>query len=157
MKNLRSIFSILAMSLIMFSCNEDNDKAEVVNEIKRTETITLPAKGGENARGEISGTIEFTFDENSEVVTNIAMSPNLSAYLDLTDDQLEQMVEAQVLGEGDNKDKHDHATCISGCNAAYTNADGTKKPGRGACKFNCWVSTTVQLVKALAPAIVAAM
>ena len=150
MKNLKSIFSVLAMFLIMFSCNEDNEKAEVTNEIKRVETITLPAKGGASAKGEVSGTLEFTFDENSEVVTDITMSPNLSDYLDLTDDELEMMVNNETQATAEGAGEHDHATCIAGCNTQYTNADGTKKPGRGNCKFNCWVSTTVQIVKAVA-------
>lgn len=138
------------MSLMMFSCNEDNEKAEVTNEIKRVETITLPAKGGANARGEVSGTLEFTFDENSEVVTDITMSSNLSDYLDLTDDELETMVNNEIQATATGTGEHDHATCISGCNTQFTNADGTKKPGRGACKFNCWVSTTVKILEHVA-------
>lgn len=151
MKNLKSIFSVLAMALIMFSCNEDNEKAVAANETKRVETISLPAKDGANAKGAITGTLEFTFDENSEVVTDIVMSPNLSDYLDLTDDQLETMVNNEIQSTAVGAPEHDHATCISGCNTTFTNADGTKKPGRGACKFNCWVSTTVQIIKHLSP------
>ncbi len=78
------------------------------------------------------------------------MSPNLSDYLDLTDDELETMVNNEVQATTAGTGEHDHASCIQGCNTTYTNADGTKKPGRGACKFNCWVSTTVQVVKAIA-------
>lgn len=147
MKNFKSIFSVLVMSLMMFSCNESNQREEVTNEIKRVETIILP---GTNAKGEISGTVEFTFNENSEAVTDIVMSPNLSDYLNLSDEELEVMVNNEVQATTAGAGEHDHASCIQGCNTTYTNADGTKKPGRGACKFNCWVSTTVQVLKAVA-------
>lgn len=29
--------------------------------------------------------------------------------------------------------------CLKGCRAEFTNADGSKKPGRGGCKVTCWI------------------
>ncbi|WP_298144942.1 hypothetical protein [Flavobacterium sp.] len=43
-----------------------------------------------------------------------------------------------------------HSQCIDNCNKKYTSPDGERLPGRGACKFNCWVSTTVRILEAIA-------
>lgn len=44
----------------------------------------------------------------------------------------------------------DHAGCIEWCKGKYTDEEGNKKRGRGACKANCWVSTAVRVLEAVA-------
>lgn len=40
--------------------------------------------------------------------------------------------------------------CISGCNSSFTDNNGDKISGRGACKGNCWVDTAVSVLEAVA-------
>ncbi len=50
----------------------------------------------------------------------------------------------------DEAEQNQHSKCIAACNANFTNPDGTKMPGRGACKANCWIDTTVRILEAAA-------
>lgn len=45
---------------------------------------------------------------------------------------------------------HNHSECIENCNDKYTDKEGNKKKGRGACKFNCWVETVKEIIDDLA-------
>lgn len=50
------------------------------------------------------------------------------------------------------------AKCLQGCNDSYTAEDGTKLPGRGKCKFNCWVDAIAgRLIEAIVPALLDAV
>jgi hypothetical protein len=46
--------------------------------------------------------------------------------------------------------KGEHSDCISGCNSSFTDDNGDKISGRGACKGNCWVDTAVRVLEAAA-------
>ena len=144
------ILAFAIVGIVLFSCEKDN--------VNTSEDITYKVQkfsfnnpNSRNTEPEIVN-IEFAFNTTSEEVIGIHASQNLLDYLNMSDDELESFVFEQMRDEAEaNGSTHDHSTCIQGCIQNYTNEDGTKKPGRGACKFNCWVSTAVQVIQAIAP------
>ena len=142
------VFAIVG--LVLFSCEKENVKTneDITYKVEKFSFNNPNSKGSEIEMVEI----EFAFNTNSEEVVAIKASENLLDYLNMTDDELESYVFEQMRTEAQgNESSHDHSSCIQGCIENYTNEDGTKKPGRGACKFNCWVSTAVQIIQAIAP------
>ena len=138
--------------MFLTSCQTENTETDIIT--KKVEKISLFGKNVNGKMAPINGTIEFEFNETTEQVVGINASQNILVYLNMTDDQLETYVYQQMnVAESTSSDKpkHDHASCISNCIKEYTNPDGTKKPGRGNCKFNCWVSTAVQIITVIAP------
>lgn len=156
-KRLSKITLIAATFFVLFysvySCTNSNDEISKNELTAKVVKINLQnAKVGSNFNSDV----EFIFDEVTETVVDINASQDLLNYINMTDDQLDDYVMQQMekAADGDDdKPKHDHATCMQGCYDKFTNADGTKKPGRGGCRFACWTSTAVQIIEAIGPAL----
>ena len=88
--------------------------------------MVIPDKG--------EGLISMEFTENILTVANI--KPNYFTTINTT----------SVFDSQPSK----FSDCIKWCNETYTDADGNKKPGRGTCKFGCWLGGTIQIMEAVA-------
>jgi hypothetical protein len=101
----------------------------------------------------------LTYDNNLDQIVDYDFSDNLFSDYNINEQALRNLIDAEVNGviiknsdPGDNDGElSPHAACIEWCNDHYTDSDGNKIPGRGACKANCWVDTFVRLVDALVP------
>ncbi|UMY66509.1 MULTISPECIES: hypothetical protein [unclassified Flavobacterium] len=57
--------------------------------------------------------------------------------------------------DGDGDPDFNYARCIEDCMKTYTAPDGTKLPGRGACKFGCFMNAIGSaVVNAVIPALI---
>lgn len=150
------VFTVLLTMTVFFanflySCSNEDNSIQEESLLVEKRTFTFE---GARTDGSLDLSVEFIYDEINEEPVSIIASDDMLNYLDMTDDELEQYVDQQMQTYGDGDDdgdtkEHNHADCISTCMEKYTNEDGTKKPGRGACKFNCWVSTAVQIIEAI--------
>ena len=53
--------------------------------------------------------------------------------------QFETDLENGLYQDNGNAQIEGLSTCLQQCKADHTDANGNKMPGRGACKFGCWV------------------
>lgn len=172
MRNFKQIFEVLFISSILVfavSCS-DKKESEPTNYTEVVETILeLPRKDGSGEMETLKVTFIGTFDEEGNWI-NKEVSKNVLDYLELdsqlsfenfvedkiAEKQLERALVARNANSSDSdvdteiNEEGNHAECISGCNDKYTDAQGNKMRGRGACKFHCWVETSVRLVEAIA-------
>lgn len=169
MKNFRNFLNVFLFSgIIAFavSCNEKRDEEpSVYTEVVET-VLELPRKDG-NGMEKLNVTFKGTFDEEGNWISK-EVSKNVLDYFGL-DSQLsfenfvenkvaeQQMAKAltarnanfsETYAEADGD--HNHSKCIENCNDKYTDKDGNKLKGRGACKFNCWVETVKEIIDDLA-------
>lgn len=175
----RTIFSIFGMALLatgFVACSSDgaNSTSTTTNESMTTSS----AKNGEEVRlgiripieelryFPVSDNIFVTVDLENETVKDIEFSNDLLEIVDVTEDELIDRfqkftngsfftLDMKTLGGDPLKDNigHQHNLCIEACNNEYTNADGSKKKGRGTCKFGCWANTVGEVIKKLTPVI----
>lgn len=167
------VLSILIFSAFFMSCHEDQ------SEILSKESSTLKSRSSlvnlnlpfyansyeENNLRTESGEFRFTkdgneyiteiivtYDDSNENLIKISISDNFLIVLDVDITEIENAIIEEV-----NSDKEggprlsEHAACIEWCKKNYTDADGNKIEGRGACKANCWVDTAIRVLEALSP------
>lgn len=169
MKNFRNFLNVFLFSgIIAFavSCNEKrNEEPSVYTEVVET-VLELPRKDGKGME-KLNVTFKGTFDEEGNWISK-EVSENVLNYFEL-DSQLsfenfienkvaeQQMAQALVARNANFPEiyaevagDHDHAKCIKDCNDEFTDKEGNKKKGRGACKFNCWVETVKEIIDDLA-------
>ena len=143
---------LFSLSFLTSCSNEQKNERPESNLTSEIATISFP-----NARlsATFDNKVEFFFDEESETVVKIIASDDLLRLYDMTNQEFEDYVfyEMETLTDKDPKKEHDHATCMDKCWDKFTSEDGTKLPGRGGCRFGCWVSTAVQIIEAIADAI----
>lgn len=108
----------------------------------------------------VSGKVSVSYNTNSEKVESYYVSPELLEITGITQHELDNIIEEQIEIENTisaapvqvnmkDYDMTTHAGCIEFCKDKYTNPDGTKIPGRGKCKGNCWIDTAIRIIDAL--------
>lgn len=99
---------------------------------------------------EIQGTITTYWNVELEMPNEVVLSQNLLNALQITQKEFDQKY-SDVTASDPKIDlsPHTHTKCIHSCNEIFTDADGNKKKGRGACKANCWVDTVIRLIEAI--------
>lgn len=96
--------------------------------------------------------IIVTFDTTNENLVNMSVSRDYFRITEVSQNELEDAIITSLSGDDDENDgMSPHASCIESCKDKYTDEEGNKISGRGACKANCWVDTGVKLVAALSP------
>lgn len=145
------------MIYLVCSCEkeESNYRTDELQFFK--ETITISPKTKKSA---VTGTITLEWYENEDNPRSYTISDNLLQFANITKSELDELlIQEQMLinksGDPTEEENNDlspenHAGCIEWCKQKYTDENGEKLPGRGACKANCWVSTTVRVLEAIA-------
>lgn len=162
-----TIFSILGATLLglgLYSCS--NDDTTGVNELEKTNIsknvnrkVTdniqlhelkipladgkLPEKSNFKVLVDLEEETIISYEFDNSIAESLGVKPELF---------LEYFEEA--MGEGaltslnatPKTETISHSECITKCHANFTNEDGTKKPGRGDCKFGCWKDSTIEIL-----------
>lgn len=92
----------------------------------------------------INGELTLNWNQETETANEVLVSTNVLNALDLSQEEFNAKLGDATEGEG-----YGHADCIAGCNKTFTDENGKRIPGRGACKANCWVDTVIRLIDAL--------
>ena len=170
MRKISQLIRLGLLALILCNCNkesvaennESNNVETVSSEHKATPNITtqviksaveVPSatKQGETESILVTFTIKVN-EETGEIVSK-EVSENLLERLHLkTQEEFQDFIAQEILkkekarqtarrGEGET-----HAACITNCYKDFTDENGDKKAGRGACKAGCWVDTVVEII-----------
>lgn len=84
------------------------------------------------------------FDLEQEKPIELIASENLLSLINMTNDEFVAEVERNMY----LKTFGNHSSCIEDCKDKYTDDNGNKIKGRGACKANCWIDTAVAVLEA---------
>lgn len=151
---IKNLFKFLPVALFGFclvlsfcSKNDETDltngnsaKSAEIEDITETWPFTLEVDGQT-----INGELTLDWNHETETANEILVSGNVLSDLDLSQEDFNSKLGDATEGEG-----YGHAGCIAGCNDKYTDENGNKIRGRGACKANCWVETAVRILEAVA-------
>lgn len=159
MRHIKQLFSVGLFALILCSCNKEttadqnvSNDPHITTEVIKT-AVVLPSdkKQGETETLLVTFTIKVN-EQTGELISK-EVSENLLQRLHLkTQKDFQNLIAKEILkkeeasktarrGEGET-----HSDCINGCNERYTDADGNKIKGRGACRANCWVDTIIEVI-----------
>ena len=112
--------------------------------ITLTRTLGVATRSGEPA------TFTAVFDLKTETLVSYSASPALLETVQMTTTELDNHLRREMGPvynlEPDIQNSYSHSDCIRGCYNDYE-----KGQGRGRCKFNCWVDTVMEFIKALVP------
>lgn len=95
----------------------------------------------------INGELTLNWNHETETANEVLVSTNVLNALDLSQEEFNAK-----LGDATKSQRGElspHAACIQWCRDNYTDENGKRIPGRGACKANCWVDTVIRLIDAL--------
>jgi hypothetical protein len=178
MKTVKRLLVLVMISCAAVSCSNDSDM-DYSNEDNASGVNTIEVKDGASPdeipkttsdhndflifKTEISvenpktneiqeGIVTVRLDAVSEELVDIIVADELLDFAGITQAEFDIEIITYGPGDGDedpNEDLSPHTACIEGCKDKYTDEDGNKIKGRGACKGNCWVDTTVRLFKAI--------
>lgn len=160
MKKKLNFLILLVLLIGSISCEKDNSiPDEQSYEIVK---LNFDSKSQMSKSDELDLYLEATFDKETETLIKYNASNDLLNLLKLSQNELDKLLlqnmgESFYLNEQLIVQKGEHSDCISGCNDKFTDDDGNKIKGRGACKFNCWVDTVKDIIVAVAPAVIAAL
>ena len=159
------LLSLLFIIIIFNSCSKESELNNIDNQIIESESkifetefiVDSKFQSGE----ELDLTLTAEFNLESETLIKYTPSEDLLNLMNLNEIEFEQFLKdtmgASYYLESDKIAKGDHSECIDGCNEEYTDSDGNKIKGRGACKANCWLrSISEALIKAI-PSVIAAL
>ena len=168
MNKLHFFVLALFLSIIFVSCNEKTDvipnQSEFVNitipDMYQTDYSTARTESDEThevvARiirkdgTEVVGKMRITFpSSDQEKLTKFEMSSNLIEEANLSSDFWIQLAKKK----SSNKVQKVESSCIASCQEQYTDKDGNKIEGRGACKAECWAKTAAAVITAAAAVI----
>lgn len=94
----------------------------------------------------------------TEKLISYSVSPELLKSINMSaeelDDYLKEKTGTIYYLENAPATRGVHADCITDCYKNFTKEDGTKIKGRGSCKAGCWVDSAVEVIKAVAEAVV---
>ncbi|MGR7812210.1 hypothetical protein [Lacinutrix undariae] len=162
---MRFIKKILLFSLLItiFSCSNENENITESQNLEVIKTqFNLNSTNNLRTTKSLDIGLEATFDLEKETLIGFVASEDLLKTLKMSQLELEthlknEMGDLYYLNDPafandveEDEKKHNHAACIQGCITKYTDENGEKIKGRGACKANCWVSTAVDVIKAAA-------
>lgn len=146
----------IAISLLFFACNTDEKLSSQTEDVLPESGIlelTRPIQVGPEARS-VSYSLIAKFDMESEKLISYSVSPELLKSINMSAEELDNYLKEKmgtIYYLGDNPvTRGEHANCIEMCKDKYTDSDGNKIKGRGACKANCWVDTIVEVLKSIA-------
>lgn len=148
-----TLFFILPLFFIACNTDESSEMEDVFPESGILE-FTRPIHVGPESRS-VSYTLTAKFDVESEKLIDYSVSPELLKSIDMSAEELDNYLKEKMgtiynLGNVPTT-RGEHANCIEMCKDKYTDSDGNKIKGRGACKANCWVDTGVKILEALSP------
>src|SRR5690606_29828033 len=113
-----------------------------------------------------SDNIFVSVDLEDAVIKDIEFSRELLDVIDVTEAELIHSFQKSTGGSCFTLDRktlveseepladnsgHQANVGVEACNDYYTNPDGSKKKGRGMCKFGCWANTVGEVIKKLEP------
>lgn len=166
-KNILVFFTLLAvciLSITFIRCSNDTE-----GDVKLTQGTLINQKSDAKEvyvqkikllladNSEVEGQMTFTLDGDTGDLVDLKFSDEL---LDSSTgiDPIKFQAELQTYGE--------HSDCMKACKNEFIDPNtgkvknnpetGEPMSGYGACKFNCWVDTSVRVLVALAPIIAAA-
>ena len=155
-------FLFLVFSLTYISCSDDETvsddyKNDVLLKSVENEDITEVWEFSIVVDGEkINGEILLDWNHEKEVANSVIVSSNILDAIGISQSEFDSQLQTEVNSDDDD-DPNDglspHAQCIETCKDKYTDENGNKIRGRGACKANCWVDTAIRLVEAIVPAL----
>jgi hypothetical protein len=140
--------------MIFASCSDDGKPNDLETVSKQYFINDL----GKSATSGIPITITATFNKDTEEILSTQLNPEGYEALGITREQFQNALDQQDFnfaksGDDPNEGLSPHAMCIETCIDKYTDSEGNKKRGRGACKANCWVDTGIRIIEALVPAL----
>lgn len=108
-----------------------------------SETVIEDVKFKSKSGREMQGQIRFTIPEKGNGLIKLEFSENI-----LLDGGVKtnHLVTANTDSSEPNEGLGD---CVSKCHAKFTDTNGVKIPGRGACKAECWMTAIVKAVKTI--------
>ena len=163
--------SLLTFGLFFISChNDEKDSTATIQQRPSMINLNLPYYSNnydeENLVTETGAfnfvsnglnyvtDIHITYDDLNDNLVQISISDNYIRETGVTKEEIESTFITEL---NNNKDENggpklsEHAACIQWCVKVYTDENGNKIKGRGACKANCWVDTAVRILEALSP------
>ena len=163
--------SLLTFGLFFISChNDEKDSTATIQQRLSMINLNLPYYSNnydeENLVTETGAfnfvsnglnyvtDIHITYDDLNDNLVQISISDNYIRETGVTKEEIESTFITEL---NNNKDENggpklsEHAACIQWCVKEYTDENGNKIKGRGACKANCWVDTAVRILEALSP------
>jgi hypothetical protein len=146
---------LFVLLMIFASCSDDGEPNDSETVSKQYFINDL----GKSATSGIPITITATFNKDTEEILSTQLNPEGYEALGITREQFQNALDQQYLnfaksGDDDpNEGLQPHTMCIETRKDKYTDGEGNKLRGRGACKANCWVDTGIRIIKALVPAL----
>lgn len=100
--------------------------------------------------------LKVDYNLTQESVIEISIQNDFFETTPINIDDLENDFNTYIENGGGDDDPNDgmspHAQCIEACKDKYTDENGDRIRGRGACKANCWVDTGVRVLRAIGSA-----
>lgn len=113
-----------------------------------TANVTFNYKDGRSVDGQIRAAVPF----RGSGYVSVEFSSNLVDGKTVTNNFLSAYPQFFRTG---GSGSFDYDACIDDCMRQFTGPDGTKIPGRGACKFKCFLQAiSSEIVNTVVPAIV---
>lgn len=161
---------VAGLLLVTTGCDVEEKTAHTDNNVlveKRNLTIQLPSKSKVNEIETFQVEFIAKIDKKTGELISKEVSENLLDFLGLdSEESLENFIVSKDYRNNalraiysnhtpifNNQNfristarESGHSKCIEDCNSKYTAEDGSKVKGRGACKFNCWVDTIMELL-----------
>ncbi|WP_334058377.1 hypothetical protein [Polaribacter sp. P097] len=162
MKKLKILIltSVVMISFgLLNSCSEEVTTSENSNLIEYKESFKLNATKSRKSSVNSVYNVTVLYNDSLDEVVDYEFSNNLYEDLNITREELDQFIQKEIYGNFDNKTSKkgddgppdNHTGCIEWCKDKYTDKEGDKIKGRGACKANCWVDTVIRAVDAILP------
>lgn len=170
MKNLYYTILIALSAAVCFAACSDNQSAQIPEddffEFGDELTISRDFNVYSETRAE-NLQLRFTarFDTNLERVVEYkiqSVENDIAKDLDISYEELDRML-IQELGENytdmqaleanlaqaktEAAENFSLTNCLNGCHDKFTDANGNKVKGRGACKFGCWAERVLKFIE----------
>lgn len=141
-------FVLLFIFISLFSCREDlsENLEPSLKSTRQTETVTRDFNLNV-AGNSVVASITVIIDSDTEEIVNYYFSQNVYQSTGKTASELDVIFRAEMGDDyflQENMNKGEHKDCIEECKDKYTNPDGSKIKGRGACKTNCWIDSILR-------------
>ena len=148
------------LTMILFACSTDENRAEN-NDVKLeplTQTFKLKSKNINGKNTELDVSVTADFNPVTDQITNISLDQNTLNELELTNTEFNDYLNQYTtpgtvtMANGEplsNLPPENLSGCLVWCQQNYTTPDGEKMPGRGACKFACYMGAIERLATKL--------